>query len=78
MTYKDSLELYDDLIKSGLSETVARIQAHQLGSVTKLIKKIESDLTSLKSTMDIKFNLVYMLGAAIFTICCIPILTKIF
>lgn len=44
MSYKDSLTLFEELCSSGVSAEQASIQAHQLGSVTDLLRKIEKDL----------------------------------
>lgn len=44
MVIKDSLTLYKELLATGVPENQAEIQAHQLGSVTDLIGKIDKDL----------------------------------
>ncbi len=51
MKYKDTLQLFDELIASGTPEPQARIQAQQLGyvgsemnSITNILVKIENDL----------------------------------
>lgn len=44
MSYKDTLELYDELIAGGCSEAQARVQAKQLGSVGNILDKIDKDL----------------------------------
>ncbi len=44
MQYKDTLELYDELIAGGASESAARIQAKQLGDVGNALKQLGNDM----------------------------------
>lgn len=42
------------------------------------IKTLEKDIVSLEERINSKFNFVYMMGGAIFTVNCIPLLQKLF
>jgi hypothetical protein len=44
MEIKDTLTMYDELVAGGCTETQARIQAMQLGTVSNLVERIEKDL----------------------------------
>lgn len=42
------------------------------------IKTLEKDIISLEERINSKFNFIYMMGGAIFTVNCIPLLQKFF
>jgi hypothetical protein len=44
MSYKGTLEIYDELIAGGCTEAQARVQANQLGTTSSLLERIEKDL----------------------------------
>ena len=44
MIYKDTLELFDELVATGVSQDQARIQAKQLGGIGNILERIEKDL----------------------------------
>jgi hypothetical protein len=44
MKHKDTLTLYEELVASGISDTQAKIQAHQLGGVTDCLEEIKKDM----------------------------------
>ena len=46
--YKDTLKLYDDLIKSGVSEPAARAQAQQLGVMGNVVDLLRYELNDFK------------------------------
>lgn len=48
MAYKDTLELYEELIAGGASESQARIQAKQLGAISHILIKIDKDLVWMR------------------------------
>ena len=68
MSHIDTLKNYDDLINSGVHEKEAR--AH----INALDKSFDNVVT--KDYLDSKLRLLYILGTAIFTVCCLPILDK--
>jgi hypothetical protein len=49
MQYKDTLTLYDELIKGGASESQARVQAHQLGAMGDLF---QVELRNISQSLD--------------------------
>lgn len=51
MGYKDTLTLYEELIATGVSETSAKIQAHQLGAVTDCLDVISNTLKEIQKDM---------------------------
>ena len=44
MKYKDTLELYDELIAGGCTESQARVQAKQLGATGNILDEIKNEL----------------------------------
>ncbi len=48
MSYKDTLELFDELVAGGASE--ARAQAKQLGGIGDILERIEKDLFWMRAT----------------------------
>jgi hypothetical protein len=47
MSYKDTLELYDELMAGGCTETQARVQAKQLGSIGTVLDSMNTKLDKI-------------------------------
>lgn len=70
MSHIDTLQTYEDLVNSGVPEQQAKAHVHSLD------KSFDNVVT--KDYLDSKLRLLYILGAAIFTVCCLPIIEKLF
>lgn len=44
MKLKNTLELFDELVQSGIPEAQARVQLMQMGTTTDLVERVEKDL----------------------------------
>lgn len=69
MEYKDSLEIYDELLAAGTPEAQARIQAHQFGNIDKVLERLEYKFDKFQT-------IIYIMGGAIFTMVCVPVMGK--
>lgn len=73
MTYKDTLTIYEELVATGISDSEAKVQAHQFGSINVFILDVKQDLEkSLSEIRDelksMKKDMLWMrlIGAALF------------
>lgn len=63
-TYKDTLTLYEEFIATGVPESQAKIQAHQLGAVSTYVgdaihqinERMTTKFNEMDERMDNKFN----------------------
>ena len=83
MKHIDTLAKYEEFKSTGIPDEQARslvkawAEAYDM-SREGLATKSDLDVmeTKLESKMDANFRIVYIIGGAIFTICCLPVLQK--
>jgi len=83
MKHIDTLAKYEEFKATGMPDEQARslvkawAEAYDM-SREGLATKSDLDVmeTKLESKMDANFRIVYIIGGAIFTICCLPVLQK--
>lgn len=69
MGHIDTLQVYKDYLKAGYTDEQADCAVHALNA--------SFDSVVTRDYLDSKLRLIYLIGAAIFTVCCIPILEKL-
>lgn len=91
MKHFDTLAKYEECLASGMSEQQARVQVKTWMEVYDFsredlatkndLKVLEADINSrfkaLESDIDSKFRGVYVIGGAIFTVVCLPIIQNL-
>ena len=70
--YKDTLELYDELIAGGCTEKQARVQARQLGSVGTILDSMNSKLDKIDKDLIWMRVIGGVMSATFFANCLIP------
>ena len=69
MAYKDTLELFDELVATGVSESQARIQAQQLGAMGNYIGDVISNMNTRLDKIDKDLVWMRVIGGAMIIAC---------
>lgn len=77
MSHIDTLKVYRQYVGAGYTDQQATCAVDALNSSFDGVAT-KDDLKSLEKDINSKFNYVYAMGAAIFMICCVPVLERIF
>jgi hypothetical protein len=81
MKHIDTLAKYREYIAAGYTESQADVAVKSWAEAYDMSREglaTKEDIKILESEITASFKIVYIIGGAIFTICCLPVLQKLF